>query len=262
MQAGAPLTGATVMQIFTAPVKIFHIEGNVNSTTGTSYYIQLLNTATPSSGTTIPLYSRLAVLSSTASGVNGFAFDYTGPDGLDTSRMNYPESATKGGDNTSGVWIAISSTDTVWTSVAANTDVTVDIEEQYNDAANETITGDTSTGVDSLAVWTDSTANTAKRLTRLSVTNNNGVTAYLMLFCYANPATGDLPIQQWQLASGATLNLFFGQSPPPIQQAGDSTSGLVVNYTYHVGCYLFGSSTTQYLTATSASGWTMKTWNI
>lgn len=263
MQAGVPLTGATLLQLSTGPVKIFNVEGNVNSTNGNSYYIQLLGTASPVSGTTKPLYSRLAVTSGTSSGINGFAFDYN-PQGIDTARMNYPEQAASGGDNTSGVWVAISSTDTVWTSVAATTDVTVDIEQQYNDASNETITGDTSTGVDSLAVYTD--PNTAKRLTRIQYSNSVASTVapvYLQLFASV-PATGAIPIQEWTVTSTASVSLFFGQSGFPVEGGTQvvPSGTLPGSYVQHFGCYLYGSSTAGTFTATTGGNWNLKAWNI
>lgn len=258
-QAGAPITGATMLllgvaaQLHNGPVKVLHIEGNVNSTTGSPYYIQLLglpNGVGATSGTTIPLWSRLCVLASAPSQVNGFAFDYD-EIGIDTARMNYPEAATLGGDNTLNVWVAISSTDNVWTSVVANTEVTVDVEQTFVDPSNETIAGDQATGVDALAVFTD--PHPAYRLTKFAAQNVNlGATGYIMLFAYAAPADGSKPIAQWAVGASNTIIESFGVGLQPIQ--GDAS------YVPHYGCYLYGSSTAGTLTKTVGTNWYIQAW--
>ncbi|MEI6482969.1 MAG: hypothetical protein WCO62_06095, partial [Betaproteobacteria bacterium] len=97
------------LQISTVPTVIFDIEGEVSSTTGTSYFIQL-HGASPTAGMK-PLYSRLAVPSSYSTGINGFSFVYR-PEGLDTSTMTNPVGAvTTAGANPLPLWLAISITD-------------------------------------------------------------------------------------------------------------------------------------------------------
>src|ERR1700679_3307718 len=88
-QAKQPLDNAHFLFLSAVPIVIYDIEGNTSSTTGTNYYIQLFGTATPVSGTTIPLYSRLCVAAATASGINGFSFVYR-PIGIDTQEMTNP----------------------------------------------------------------------------------------------------------------------------------------------------------------------------
>jgi len=248
-KVGQVLDASHYLLVNGSPVNIRNIEGEVNSTTGTSYYIQL-HGSIPATGVTVPLYSRLCVTSLSPSGVNGFSFTY--PEGLSTAAMSYPEAAATGGLNSLPVYVAISSTDNVYTAVAANTQVSVDFEAQVDALANTIITGDTTTGVDNLTVFTD--PNATKRLVQAEVTNNTGAVGYLMLFAQANPANGTLPLQQWKIANGATLKLGFAGGIPV--QSMDATLAL------HTGCYLFGSSTTQTLTKTVATGWKMKGWNI
>lgn len=235
------------------PVVIFDIEGQCNSTTGAAYYIQLLGTATPISGTTIPLYSRECVAAAAGSGNNGFSFVYR-PDGLSTATMLNPVGGTLAttGLNTLPVYVAISSTDNVYTAVAASTQITIDFEESTLGIENQVITGDLTTGVDSLTVFSD--PNVAKRLTQFKAINNTGATAYIMLFAYATPANGSTPLEQWTLTNGQTLTQSFGRGYAPMQ--GGST------YVQHTGCYLYGSSTTQTLTATVAAGWNIQAFNI
>ena len=130
------------------PVVIFDIEGECANSSA-NYYIQILNTNTPTSGTTIPLYSRLCVASG---GIPGFSFVYR-PLGIDTINNGESTGGTdpKDGANTYPVYIAISSTDGVYTAVNVATQVTVNYDEPFLEIPNQTITGDTTTGVDSLA---------------------------------------------------------------------------------------------------------------
>lgn len=249
-QQSAPLDASTYLLLGLKPVTIFDIEGEVSSTTGTNYYIQVLGTATPVSGTTLPLYSRLVVPAAAGTGNNGFSFVYR-PIGLNTSTMSFPEGAATGGSNSLPVYLAISSTDNVYTSVAASTQVQVTVEDTYLEIPNQVITGDTTNATDSLPVW--GTPGVTKKLVQFQVTNTNvGATAYLMLFAYS-PANGDVPLQQWPVANGATITERFG-SGWQVQQS--------PAYVLKTGCYLVGSSTTQTLTKTTGTNWKMKAWNI
>lgn len=251
IQSGQVLDATHYLQISTVPAVIFDIEGEVSSTTGTSYFIQL-HGASPTAGMK-PLYSRLAVPSSYGTGINGFSFVYR-PEGLDTSTMSNPYGGTTATDgaNTLPVWIAISSTDATYTAVAASTNVTVDFEETLLELNNQTVVGDTTTGVNNLTVFTTSSS---KRLTQFTATNNTGATAYLMLFANSSPSTGAVPIDQWALTNGQTLTQNFGRGLAPMWQSS-------TDYTNYTGCYLFGSSTTGTLTASTGSGWKIKAWNI
>ena len=244
-QAKAPLTGTTGLLVSTTPVKVFDIEGVcTGGSSNTAYYIQILGVAPASavSGTTIPLWSRQIT------GLLGFSFVYR-PIGLDTSTMTNPAGGTLAttGANSLPVYVAISSTDTVWTSTATATDCTVNYEETYLELVNQAIVGDTTTGRDSLTIWAD--PNQANRLTQFVVTNNS-TAGYIMLFAYANPANGTLPLQQWAVGNGVTITEKFSRGIP--FQQGDAS------FVPHYGAYLYGSSTTQTLTATSATQWTMQ----
>lgn len=236
MQAATPLTGATLLLVSLNPVKILSIEGTTNSTTTNSYYIQLLGTSAPVSGTTVPLYSRLCVQSSTASGVNGFSFVYE-PDGLDTALMRYPVNTANANleQNTLPVYAAISSTDGVWTSVVASTDVTVTIEQSYVPPTNATYYNVAFTGEQAI-IWVD--PNASNRLVTANWTNGTGAIAYLMLYGN-NPSVagfGSTPLKQWTVGIGATINLDYGNQGIQIQQ-GDTS------YVEHYGCYFIASST-------------------
>jgi hypothetical protein len=255
-QKKAVVTGATLLEVNAAgPVVIYDIEGDVTSTNGTNYYIQLLGVSNPVTGTTVPLYSRLAVLSGTASGINGFSFVYR-PGGLDTATLTNPAggSVATTGANNLPVYVAISSTDNVWTSVAANTQVSVDFEDTYAEfeIPNQTIVGDKTTGVDSLAVWT---ANGPQHLLTQVVYSNSAATTnapmYLMLFGYAGPAAGATPLQEWTVTDNNFHTLKFGNGFA-VQQGNPTT------YVLGYNCYLYGSSTPLVYTATVATAWTMQ----
>ena len=297
------------LQVAAYPVIIFSIEGETSSTAGTNYFIQL-HGASPTAGM-VPLWSKNCVAASATTQINGWSFVYPEP-GLDTSTMTNPVGAVAtAGANTLPVWIAISSTDATFTAVAAATQATVVFEEAYLEAQNQTITGDTSTGRDSLVVWT---TNSAKRLTKYQVTNNNGGTAtsgtvtsgtwyqivtyvagddftnigapvnasgtifkatgttpttwsngstvntvsWLMLFAYV-PAASAVPIDEWPMVYGKTYTQQFSAGLTGgrmVMQSNPTTFAQVQ------GCYLYGSSTPQTFTATAATNWYMKAWNI
>ena len=267
-QAGQVLDASHFLSLGTGPVLIFDIEGEVNSMTGTSYFIQLLATGTPTSGTTVPLYSRLCVPSAASSGLNGFSFVYR-PIGLDTSAMNFPAPTTADGSNTSSVWVAISLTDNVYTAVAASTQVTVDLEETYLEVPN-TLATPTTVGTDSLQVFTSPGA--SHRLVQFVVTNNGvtGVTwidkttsgGMIMLFAY-NAANGAVPLQEWFVANGASLALRFDTGLLMMQNDGAlNVSGITPTGINRTGCYLFGSTTAQVLTTSVGGYWTMKAYYI
>ena len=248
-QAGQVLDATHFLQLSTGPVLIYGIEGESTSA-GAALYIQL-HSVSPVSTTTVPLYSRLCVQAAATAGQNGFSFTYPGSSALDTSAMPFPEGATTGGSNTTGVWVAISSTDNVYTSVAASTQVQVMVEETYLELPNLVITGDSTTAVDSLAVYTD--PNDAKLLVQFQAKNNLGADAYIMLFAAA-AVNGATPIQQWKVANGATVTQRFG--------SGQSVYSQDTAFALHTGCYLYGSSTTQTLTKTVGTNWNLKAWNL
>lgn len=235
IQAKQPLTNTAYLLLGRGPIKIFNIEGNVNSTTGTNYYIQLLGTGAPVSGTTIPLYSRLAVPASYPTAVaTGFSFTYN-PTGLSTETMTKPFGGTVAtvGENTLPVYVAISTTDTVYTAVNASTDVTVDVEENELENRNQTVVGDTVTGVSSLVVFADPSV--SSKVTRVSVTNLVASAGFIYVFPYVDPVNGAIPWQRFPLdgTMGAISTFNFGQGSKPTSQ--DS------NGTIHTGCYLYFS---------------------
>jgi hypothetical protein len=227
---------------------VISLEGFCLGTGGTQYYIQLLGTANPTSTTTVPLYSLQVV------GQNGFSFLYD-KQTLQTQNLNTAGgSTTTAGSNTLPVYAFLSTTDTVYTAPAdgAKADLFATVEQGSVDEPNSTVTGDLTTGVDSLAVYA---SDPTKRLIQFTAKNNGGADAYLMLFGLV-PTAGWTPNQQWLVKAGATLTARFGYQGSSIIQGNPTT--LVLSY----GAYLYGSSTTQLLTATAATQWNLKAWNI
>ena len=156
------------------------------------------------------------------------------------------------GSNILPVYLAISSTDNVYTSVGGDTQASVNFEDTVLEVKNQTIVGDTTTGVDSLTVW--NATGPAKRLVYFKASNSDATSnapVYLMLFAYASPATGATPISQWQFSDTAqhAFGLGAGQQ---IQQGNPTT------YAQNYNCYLYGSSTTGTFTATAATHWTIQ----
>lgn len=238
-QAQQVIDATHFLKLADFPVKIYAFEGNVNSTTGSSYYIQFHGVAAPVSGTTVPLLSVQAVVPASPTGVTPFSFVY--PEGIETRNLSNPVGAiiTTGG-NTLPVYVAISSTDTVYTSVAAATDLRVDI----NDPSpliipNLNVSGDLTTNVSDFTAFATS-ATTPNRLVSVECINTFGADAWLCLFSYAGPAfpalrpAGAQYIKQWRTQNGVPLFLEFGDGYY-IEQI---ISGVVTN-----GCYFSTSLT-------------------
>lgn len=221
------------------PVVINSIEGYCGGTGSTQYWLQILNGAP---GNTLPMYSVQVV------GGNGFSFVY--PNGLSTSTMSDGSGASFG-ENIFMPYLAISSTDKTYTAVAAPTNVRVDIDMSYQ--MPTTLQQPASaTNAASLTVFGD--PNVTNFLAAIAAVNNTGAIGYLMLFSYANPAVGAVPMQEWTVTNGATLQQTFGAGGCRYQQGKP-------DYTIHTGCYLVASSTPQVLTAV-ANGWNLYAWFI
>lgn len=234
IQAKTPLGASAFLQLSTGGCVIFDIEGNITSTTGTNYYIQLLTTNQPLSGTTIPIYSRLAVPAGYASGINGFSFVYR-PEGLDTATMMNPVGGTGifDGRNPGPVWLAISTTDGVYTSTAATGNVTVDIEDQSLDIPQQFIVGSLTGGNNTgLVVWNDPNTS-GSRLLKVQAFTQDGVDRWLTINASPfMPDMGAVLFGPWKLpANGFLVTLNFGKGLQPISRD-------PVNGNLYTGCML------------------------
>lgn len=260
-QQRAYVTGGAGLQVALSPCTIFDIEGNVNSTTGTNYYIQIHGAPALISGTSVPLWSRLAVPASFSTGVNGFSFVYR-PIGINTATLQFPSFVTPimvydtNNANSFPVYVFVSSTDNVFTSIAANTSIQVTYEDTYLDLPNQIPIGSPLADVASLQVWADPSAQ--HLLTQFSVANDYGRIIYLQLFGYPNPAAGAIPVQEW------TLPIIM-----PIPVVYKFGSGLAINQgdpnygsTIHTGCYLYASLTPGAFTDPGLAGVIIQAWYL
>lgn len=165
--------------------------------------------------------------------------------------------------------VCLSSTETSLTAVAASSalDMTIEVDTMYPVAfesqgavgggANVAISGDLSTGVDSLTVWSDIQSHATDRLLRVTYTNNDGVVRYLQLFADTS-AVNPTPLQQWQVGTTSaqkTLDVFFGTRGMPVYIAdrGLQNTLLTTGTGEHWGCQLAQSSTAGSLTLTASA---------
>lgn len=220
---GHVLDGTHFLQVSTQPCKIFNLTGVCGGSSGTVYYLQILGVAAPSTGVTVPLFSV------PINGALPFAFDYNNK-GLDTSSMNLLGGPIIAGSNTLPVYVAVSSTFEVWTSVAGNVDVDVTFEESVVSTPNQTLvalTGPQPT----LAVFTN--PNPARRLISLQAVNATGAAAFLYLFAEVPTTAGATPIAVWPIANSIMINKSFGTGLACLRQ--NSTT-----FAQATGCYLVG----------------------
>jgi hypothetical protein len=150
---------------------------------------------------------------------------------------------------TNGCYVAVSSTEGTYTTVAYSAGTTyADIEVDYGPydriPSDVSAAGDFATGNDSQVIWLNSAG--AKRLYLAKFKNNDAETRYLMLFASSAVVDGDAPLMQWAVVAGATITLSFGIDgfiPKAKSSAGAQT----------LGCQFVSSTTTGVLAATSSS---------
>lgn len=166
-----------------------------------------------------------------------------------------------------GFAVGISSAHEKYTAATAVYDVFGEIIEgfqQTDGVAGLSAIGDTTTHVDSLAVWADGDNSNLDRLMRIYVSNLSGAIRYLMLFSSktgsAHPNNGDYPIRQWKLGIGVTTNLYFGRSGLIPTQTFMTDDGSAPAKIPQYGCALICSSTTGVLLATGDSSLILKAW--
>lgn len=225
---GVQVDATHYLTVSLQPCTIYAIEGQASGSG--ALYLQLIGTATPTTGVTVPLWSKLIT------GGTGFSFVY--PMGEQTRTMTYPvanTAATQQGSNVLPVYLAISSTIGVWTSTAVSVDADVTIDLPSVDAVNTLLSKNNGTG-GVLTVWADSVANTNLRLTTLTLNNAGyGTAVYFQLFSFA-PTAGAIPYAEWPAtANQAQINLTFGGGLF-VQQASS-------DYVEHYGCFVGISST-------------------
>lgn len=253
-----PITGATSLAVGPGQaVDIVSIEGYCYGVAGSQVFLQLVNTATPTSGVTVPLWSRQI------NQAQGFSFVYEDPQS--TANMTVPS-------NNGPVYVFLSSTNETCTDgVAFNCDVDVTIEEfeQQVDFGQSTATA---TNAGNVVVWSDDYAapnnppHTSYNLLTLTITNNTGAPIFPMVFTSTGQATaGATPLRQLGIPGGSSASVSNGSGGYTGALAtgqsytwrfgGDGSTFLSADATgaFHGGCYIYASSTTGVLT-TVANG--------
>ena len=217
---------------------ITRISGYCNGTVNTQYFLQLFNASAPPANASVPLYEQQIL------GGDGFTFHTLG---LDTSKLSNGTLIPA-----NGLILCLSTTEGVLTlgtgAVTMNVEVELDATQDVF-PLNQVSVGDTTTNVGSLLVKADPSTS---KLVSFNATNNNGGTQYLQLFG-AVPAAGASPVQEWTVATTATLKQFFGGGMFVLD--GDAS------YVIHTGIYLYVSSTAGTYTAV-ANGWTIQAFYI
>ena len=222
------LTAANITRFVAfGPVRVMRVHGFNNQ--GADSYIQLHqkipdSIAAPLATGNVPTFKSLL-----AQANNGFMYSFL-PDGVLLSQLVY----------------GISSTEASFTAVgaAAAVDCTLDVDSLYLTSGGETITGDLTTGVDSIAPWTDSVANVANRLLRVDYQNHDGAVRYLLLS--TDGGTTNVPIISNQVDSGGTLALEFGRQ-------GLQCFSQDAAYAGHYGCKILQSTTVSASGVTSSA---------
>lgn len=212
--------GATNMVVATGPCSLVAIRGYFRGSA--DRWLQIHNTASLPANTTVPLrsFQLLASLD--------FYKDFNqGPLQLSI-----------------GCVLVLSSTEATLTIVTAGTDLadfSVDLEASYPVAAGLSTGGDLTTPTSTLSVWA---TGSVKRLYSFTCVNNEAVDCYVMLFPNT-PSVNNLPLLQWKLLQGATLNAFFGSDGIDVNGLmALSTDGFRANSGLLTGCYLALSTTT------------------
>lgn len=232
------------VQVSTLPIDLVQIEGYYRSSTA-NVWLQLHNSCIAPAAGAVPVWQSSGPLNGTAPFFEDFK----------TNRL---------GACTEGVFVGLSTTNGTYTADSTDkVDINVFTGVQVQAI---TVTGDKTTGVDSLAVYTD--PNASKRL-RAFIVSNSDATAiapvYLQLFAHV-PTANEVPLQEWTISGTSLVSYYTGTEGEIVMGQGTPllAAGVVTtaNYSLHTGCYLYGSSTAGYLTATTATHWTMLAQNI
>ena len=212
------------------------IRGNFNGTTATRFLMVFdANSYHGPQAGDVPLFPAITLFQGSAGNPTPFFQDF------DINFLEY----------NNGLYWAVSTTQETFTQ---STD-TVDIDFELSDP--EDPTGTTFqplvSGADSLTVYADGQPN--KNIYSFKATNVSAGTLYLMLFTYANPANGAIPVQEWVFTTGQAQGFGFGNNGYHPVQSSNSAAG-VASITQ--GCYLVGSTTPGVLTASTGGNWTLQ----
>jgi hypothetical protein len=109
-----------------------------------------------------------------------------------------------------GLYVAMSSTEAVYTAVATNFDVYGEVVEHELQLSGTSVAGDLTTQIDYRLVWTD--GNGPKKLIRVDILPDGLTgTRYLMLLPVSAQTAGQIPLAQWALTDSTSVqSLHFG----------------------------------------------------
>lgn len=256
IENGVPITGTTTLAITAQPTNIMNLEGYCGGTAGTTYFLQLVAVAAPTTTVTVPLWSKAVI------GGQGFSFTYN-PNGVNTSNLTAPP-------NTDAVYAIFSTTEDVFTSTSFNSDVEVDYEE-YEQQVDSGVQTATASSTDRLTVWTDDYSapnnppHTSYNLLSVTVTNGTASPLWVMLFTSAGQVSlGAVPLAQLNVPAGASSTALSSGAPTGELAVGDSytwkfggTGRSMFSFDSsavpHGGCYVYCSSTAGTYTIITAS---------
>jgi len=212
------LTNAVPIQVFDRPVTLVNLDGYAAG----AGWLQLFDSTTaPTTEVTVPLKS----FNVAAAGPLPSLFSTLGP-------IEFKN----------GLYIALSSTEAVYTAVNTNYDVFGEVEE-YRAAYPGSSSFDSVTGVLTQQAWADSAG--PKRLLTLEVFNLEPGVRYVHIFAKDSVADGDVPLLSLPIAPSATKTWDFGNGYSPIR-----VSGTTVND----GCTIGFSTTGPTFTGITSSG--------
>lgn len=212
------LNAATKLAVSTVPCTLTRVQGYYKA--AADAWLQIFDSAAEPAAGTVPTKSYALPLNSPYS----WAFD------PGTLTLN------------NGCYVAVSSTEGTYTTVAYSAGVTyADIEVDYgpNAAMNASyvVKGDLTTNRNNLTVWSDAAAQANNRLYQIDFTNNSGVPVWLMLFSYATFGVQPRVILGGKagVADGTSITFTFGAEG--LMMMGEepltATSGAA-----HYGCYI------------------------
>ena len=191
-------------------------------------YIQLHEVLPLADGTlangAVPTFSLLA------QGKNGFKYSYLNPIPLKE------------------LLVTVSTTEATYTAVGAGTalDMFLVVSGVALVTTAPTVTGNLTTGVDSITPYADAVASALKSLVRIDYVNNTNAAAYVMVFADPTVANGAIPLKSSiAVAAAGTLSMFF------TMPKGDTVLSQDSAFVKHYGCYIVQSSTPAVLTKTA-----------
>ena len=230
-----PFFTVSSAQISQHPGSFIRARGNFNGTTALRWLMFFDNNGQPApSNGTAPAFAATPLYPGSASQPT--------PIFVDTEYQNF--------EFANGLYVAVSTTQTTLTQSTDTMDLSADLSDP-EEPSGTSFAGDTTTAVDSLQVYANGGASSARDLFAITATNTNvASTLYLQLFTGGAPSAGQVPALQWAFTPNQTRVLKFGR------QGLHMVTGANGSQTY--GVYLYGSTTAGSFTATTGGQWNIQ----